>query len=229
MKLGITVDAPNRIFVRGRGLDAELGGRIRIVGPVTNISPIGKFELRRGRLSILGQRIDLTEGSVTLAGDLDPLIDLTATTQAGDVEAMINLKGPASDIQVTFSSSPELPQDEILAKIIFGRDLGDLSPGQIVRLASIAAELTGGNSPGLVDSLRKGTGLDDLDVVQDSDGNSAVKAGKYVADNVYLGVQAGQTKSTATINLDITDNITARGSVSSEGDTSLGIFLEKDY
>ncbi len=228
LNLNLVINAPNQIFVRGRGLDAELGGRIRLTGPVTSVQPLGRFTLRRGRLAILGQRIDLTSGTITLAGDLDPIIDLTATTRAGDTEAYIRLKGRASNIEVTFSSSPELPQDEVLALIIFGRGLGDLSPAQIARLASIAAELTGGSSPGLVDSIRQGTGLDDLDIVQDSDGNAAVKAGKYINDNVYLGVQAG-SKSEATINLDLSDSVTARGAVSSDGDTSIGIFLERDY
>lgn len=228
LRLNVLVRAPNQIFVRGRGLDAELGGQIRVVGPVTNISPEGTFELRRGRLSILGQRIDLVEGAIALTGTLDPLLDFTAKTDAGDVEAFIIVRGRASDLDISFTSSPELPEDEVLARIIFGKGLGDLSPAQIARLASVAAELTGGNSPGLVDSLRKGTGLDDLDIVTDADGNTAVKAGKYIRDNVYLGVQAGEA-SEATINLDVTDNVTVRGAVSSEGNTSLGVFLEKDY
>ena len=228
LRLNVRVDAPNQIFVRGRGLDAELGGRVQVTGPITNVQPVGAFELRRGRLDVLGQRIDLTEGKVRLTGDLDPELDLVARTDAGDVEAFIRLSGRASKLDVTFSSSPELPQDEVLSRIIFGRSLNDLSPIQIARLASIATELTGGRSPGLVNGIRAGTGLDDLDVVQDEDGNAAVKAGKYVSDNVYLGVQAGR-KSEATINLDVTDDVTVRGAVTPEGDTSLGIFLERDY
>jgi translocation and assembly module TamB len=229
LRLDVTVNAPNQIFVRGRGLDAELGGNIRVQGPVSNVQPIGQFELRRGRLSILGKRIDLTEGTISLTGDLDPVVNFVAQTSAQDVEAYIIIKGRISDVDVSFTSSPELPQDEVLALIIFGRGINDLSPVQIARLAAIAAELTGGNSPGLVDGIRRGAGLDDLDVVEDDDGNAAVRAGKYVSDNVYLGVEAGQKNTEATVNLDITDNLTARGGVSSDGETSLGIFLEKDY
>ena len=228
LRLDVTVNAPNQIFVRGRGLDAELGGRIRLTGPVTNVQPVGRFELRRGRLSILGQRIDLNEGEITLSGDLDPRLRLIAQTTTEDVTAFITLSGRVSDLDVTFTSDPELPQDEVLARIIFGRGLSDLSPVQIVRLASIAAELTGGNSPGLVDGIRAGSGLDDLDVVQDDDGNAAVRAGKYVSDNVYLGVEAGRN-SKATINLDINEDVTARGSVAADGETSLGVFFERDY
>ena len=229
LRLNLTIRAPNQIFIRGRGLDAELGGSVRLTGPVNNVSPVGSFQLRRGRLSVLGQRFDLTEGRVTLNGDLDPVLYLVAQTDAGDVTAFITISGPASDIEVTFTSNPELPQDEVLAQIIFGRTIDELSPAQIIKLASIAAELTGGSSPGLVDSLRRGTGLDDLDVVEDKQGETAVKAGKYLSDNVYIGVQAGQNSQEATINLDITDDLTARGTVDSEGGSSLGIFLEKDY
>jgi translocation and assembly module TamB len=209
-------------------LDAELGGSLGLSGSLDNIVPLGSFTLRRGRLSLLGQRLDLQSGTITLAGDLDPLLNFVATTQAGDTLASIQLRGTASDLKVTFSSSPELPEDEVLAKIIFGRNLTDLSPAQIVKLASVASELTGGNSPSLVDGLRKSTGLDDVDIVQDDQGNAAVKAGKYISDNVYLGVQAGK-ETEATINLDITDSLTARGSVGSDGKSSLGIFFEKDY
>ena len=228
LRLRLNIYAPNQIFVRGRGLDAELGGRLGLTGSLDNIVPLGSFTLRRGRLSILGQRIDLEEGTITLAGDLDPLLDFLASTDTGDVIASIRLQGTASNLQVSFSSSPELPEDEVLAQIIFGRNLTDLSPAQVVRLASIASELTGGNSPSLIDSLRSGTGLDDVDVVQDDDGNAAVKAGKYISDNVYLGVQAGK-ETEATINLDITDSLTATGSVDTEGNSKLGIFFEKDY
>jgi translocation and assembly module TamB len=228
LSLNISVNAPNQIFVRGRGLDAELGGQVRLVGSLNNLQPQGRFILRRGRLSILGQRIDLDEGSIGLAGDLDPIIDFVASTISGDTQSFITLSGPSSDIDVSFSSIPELPQDEVLANIIFGRNLSDLSPLQIARLANVATELTGGSSPSLIDDLRKSTALDDIDLVEDKNGNAAIKAGKYINENVYLGVQASQ-ETEATINLDITDSLTARGSVNSNNESTLGIFFEKDY
>lgn len=228
LRLEVRINAPNQIFVRGRGLDAELGGQVTLLGPITNISPIGGFTLKRGRLSILGQRLDLQEGIITLAGDLDPLLNFLASTQSGDTTAFIRLQGKASNLEVSFSAEPELPEDEVLSQIIFGRGISDLSPTQIARLASIANELTGGNSPSLIDDLRESTGLDDIDVVQDGDGNAAVKAGKYISDNVYLGIQAGQ-ETEATINLDITESLKARGSVNSQGESKIGVFFEKDY
>jgi translocation and assembly module TamB len=230
VRLDITVNAPRRIFIRGRGLDAEVGGSIRVTGPVTEVQPVGAFELIRGRLQILGRRITFDEGSVTLIGDLDPFVNLVARSQSGDTTVIITVSGRASDIDIDFSSQPILPEDEVIAQLIFGRGIGDLSAFQIAQLAAAVAELSGGQNTSLLGQLRQSTGLDDLDVVTDSDGNAAVRAGRYIQDNVYLGVQAGSGGSSEiTIDLDITENLKARGAAGADGDTSLGIFYERDY
>ena len=229
-RLDVAVNAPNRIFVRGRGLDAELGGSVRLTGPVTDIRPVGGFDLIRGRLGILGQRITFDEGSVTLIGDLDPFLNFVARSGGRDITVFITVSGRASDISVKFSSQPELPEDEVLARLIFNRSINELSAFQIAQLAAAAAELAGGSNTSLLGSLRSATGLDDLDVVTDSEGNAALRAGRYIQDNIYLGVEAGAEGSTrGTINLDITEDLKSRGTVGSSGDSSLGVFYEKDY
>jgi len=229
-RLDITISAPNQIFIRGRGLDAELGGNLRVTGPVNDIQPIGGFELIRGHLQIIGQRITFTQGRVTLIGDFDPFVDFTATSQGQDITVTVTVSGRVSDLNITFSSQPELPQDEVLAQLIFKRSLSELSAFQIAQLAAAAAELAGGGNNSLLQNLRQATGLDELDVVTDSEGNAAVQAGRYIEDNIYLGVQAGAEGTTkGTVNLDITPDLTARGAVGSDGDSSIGLFFERDY
>ncbi|MCF2872397.1 translocation/assembly module TamB domain-containing protein [Octadecabacter sp. G9-8] len=229
--IDLNVRAPSRIFVRGRGLDAELGGQLRLTGTTNDIVPIGRFDLVRGRLSILGQRFDLDEGYAQLQGDFIPFLRLVATseTRTGTVVSII-VEGPADDIEVRFESSPELPQDEVLAQLLFGRDLSSISPLQAVQLASAVATLAGSGDGGVVNRLREGLDLDDLDFVTDDDGNAAVRAGKYISDRVYTDITVG-TSGTSEINLniDIDRNFTARGSVASDGETSVGIFFERDY
>ncbi|WP_193175981.1 translocation/assembly module TamB domain-containing protein [Oricola nitratireducens] len=230
VRLDVTINSPNRIFVRGRGIDAELGGRLRVTGPLDALQPVGSFNLIRGRLSILNKRLQLTEGRITLTGSLDPMINLVAQVSGDEIVANVGLSGRASDLSLDLSSSPELPQDEILARVLFGKGIANLSPLQIANLATAAASLaSGGSGVGLSEQIRRGIGVDDLDVVQDKEGNVAVKAGKYIQDNVYLDVQAGQSGGEASINLDVTDSLTAKGTVNSSGDTKFGVFFEKDY
>ena len=42
--LAIRVDAPSRLFVRGRGINAELGGGLDITGDTNNIISAGSFD-----------------------------------------------------------------------------------------------------------------------------------------------------------------------------------------
>ncbi len=230
LTLDIRIRAPRQIFVRGRGLDVELGGEMVVRGTLADIQPVGQFTLRRGRLNILGQRIEFEEGSLQLVGNLDPQINFVARTVSDDVTATITVEGSASSPKITLSSEPQLPADEVLARIIFNRSAANLSAFQLAQLAAAAAELTGGGGNGLLDQLRSVTGLDDLDIVTEADGSTALRAGKYVSDNVYVDVQTGSDGvSRAQINLDINRNLSARGSVASDGNTTFGLFFERDY
>lgn len=229
--IDLTISAPSRIFIRGRGLDAELGGELVLTGNTNNIIPIGRFDLIRGRLSILGQRFDLDEGFAQLQGDFTPFLRLVATTETrtGVIISTI-IEGPASDIEVSFESTPDLPQDEVLAQLLFGRDLSSISPFQAVQLASAVSTLAGDGDGGVVAQLRQGLNLDDLDIVTDAEGNTGVRAGRYISERVYTDVTVGAGSSTEiNLNFDITDSITARGSATSDGDTSVGVFFERDY
>jgi translocation and assembly module TamB len=69
-----------------------------------------------------------------------------------------------------------------------------------------------------------------MDVQTDAEGNAAVRAGRYLSDNVYTDVTVGGGgEADISLNIDLTPNITARGSFSSDGSSSLGVFFERDY
>jgi translocation and assembly module TamB len=228
--LDVTLSAPQQIFVRGRGLDAELGGQLRVTGTTTAIVPIGEFSLIRGRLDVLGKRFTLTEGQVALQGALMPWVMFKATTSQSDLDISLTLEGAATEPVLTITSSPELPEEEVLARLLFDKGLSTLSPLQAAQLASAVATLAGKGGDGIVSKLRQSFGLDDLDLGTDASGNATVRAGKYIARNVYTDVAVGSSGTAeVTLNLDITKQLTARGSVGSGGGSSLGLFFEKDY
>jgi translocation and assembly module TamB len=230
LQTDIRIRAPNRIFVRGRGLDVELGGELTLTGPTDALVPVGEFTMRRGRLEILGQRIEFTEGSLKLQGSLDPEIFFVARTSSQGVTAIVTVSGRVSQPDIAFSSQPPLPEDEVLARILFNRSVNDLSPFQIAQLAGAAAELAGGEAPGILGQLRAATGFDDLDIITEEDGETAVRAGRYIDDNIYLDLEAETDGDTsARINLDISENLTLRGSVATDGNSTLGVFFQRSY
>lgn len=232
LRLDVKVAAPARIFIRGRGLDAELGGELTLVGNSSAPRALGGFELRRGRLALLGERVEIERGVVTLDNDFDPTLDFQATTRGESITVTATVTGQASRPQIGFSSVPELPQDEVLAQFLFQKNVAELSPLQLAQLGAAAAELggVGGGGPGLMGNIRNATGIDDIDVVMDKEGNTGVKAGRYISDKVYLGVKGGAADSSGvTVDLNITDSVKARGETDVSGKSSVGVFFEREY
>ncbi|MGA9824421.1 MAG: translocation/assembly module TamB domain-containing protein [Methylocystis sp.] len=230
--LDVKVSAPNRIFVRGRGIDAEFGGELKISGTAQNPKIIGGFDLRRGRLQLLTQRIDITRGVLTFAGGLTPQLDFTAETTAADVTAQIAVSGPAAQPSFSFTSTPELPQDEVLSRLLFAKASGSLSPLQALQLATAVAQLSGADTGGGgFEKMRKALGVDSLDLAAGGAGGPTVGASTYLTDNINVGVRAGAKPADAAVNvgLDVTKRLRVQSETRMDGHTSVGVGVEWEY
>jgi len=229
--LDLTISAPSRIFVRGRGIDAELGGDLRLTGMMRDPVAIGAFDLRRGRLAIIGNRLDFTRGRLTFTGNLTPELDFVAETRAADVTARISVTGPAAEPQFAFSSDPDLPQDEVLSRILFSKASGGLSATQALQLAQVAAQFSGGGGDGVFESLRRSLGVDDLDISLGADGGPAIGISRAISDRVSVGVKAGASteQSGVSVNIDVTRRIRVQGEVGASGSTAVGVGAEWEY
>ncbi len=181
VRLDLTIDAPGRIFIRGRGLYAELQGRLHIGGTAAAPRPSGGFDMRRGNISVAGQTLTFTTGKVGFdgSGKIDPTLDFVASSTSGNVTANLIVGGYASDPKITLSSTPELPQDEVLAQLLFGQSAASLGPFQLAEIAASLAQLTGasgGFDP--LGSARKALGLDRLSVGGGSGGHRRQRRGR---------------------------------------------------
>jgi translocation and assembly module TamB len=228
--LDVELEAPGRIFVRGRGLDAELGGTLRLGGTTADMIPGGAFTLIRGRLDLLGNRFTLTDGSASFIGSFLPVVRLAASTESGGVVTSVILEGPADGPEIRFESVPELPQDEVLARLLFGRALASLSPFQAAQLGLSVATLTGRAEAGFIDRTRRALGLDDLDFTTDARGTTALRAGRYVSERLYTDLSVNsQGRSEVRLQLDLSPSLTLRGRADSAGRSAVGLFFERDY
>ena len=233
--LDLAVDAPQQVWVRGRGLDVELGGALKIGGTTDKPDVDGGFKLRRGSLDIVGKRLDFKEGQLTFEGgeQIDPYLDLTAETRAETITVTAKVEGPARAPKISLSSVPDMPEDEILARLLFGKSAGALSPFELLQLAQATADLAGVNTgPGVLDKIRQSTGLDRLSLQQtDPAAGPSLSAGRYVSDRVYVGVSQGATSasSAATVEIEVTPNVKVESEVGAGGTGKAGVNLEWDY
>lgn len=227
--LDITLSAPNRVFARGRGVQAELGGEIRVRGTTAQVVPAGQIELIRGNMDLLGRSLKLTRGLVSLQGKLEPYVEFAATSSTSEGTATIEISGPLGSPKIEVFSNPERPSEEALAMLIFGNRFAEMSPLAIAQMAASLAELSG-KGGGLTGKARKGLGVDELSVGADEDGNAKAGAGLYVMDNLYTEFSVNADGDTElNLNLDVSDKLTLKGKVDNKGATALGVFFEKDY
>ncbi|GAA6209804.1 hypothetical protein NBRC116601_30970 [Cognatishimia sp. WU-CL00825] len=226
--LDVSVQAPSRIFVRGKGLDVELGGAIRLGGTTDDLVPSGGFDLIRGRFSLQGQRFDVDEASVRLRGSFDPYIRIVSSASAANTRITLTLEGPVSAPELSLTSVPSLPEDEILARLLFGRSAAKLSPVQALQLVDTISSLAGGKT--LTSGLRKSLGVDDFDLSTDETGQAQLRLGRYISENAYSNVELdGNGDVEIQLNFDVSPNLTLRGRVNSQGQSGVGVYLERDY
>jgi translocation and assembly module TamB len=244
--LNLVLDAPGRIFVRGRGLDAELGGKVVFQGTLASPQPVGGLALRRGTFSVVGQTLSLTSGTIDFAGAglTNPSLLLVATSARSGLTTNLTISGSVRDPLVKLSSTPDMPQDEILARLLFDNSTAKLSPFQIAQLAAGLASLSGATSGfgDPLDNLRRSFGLDRLSVGSSASGAPALEAGRYLAPGVYLGARqsASGGGTEATVQIDIAKGLklettvgngtgSATGSGSGTDSAKVGITYQLEY
>jgi translocation and assembly module TamB len=247
--LDITVDMPGNIFVRGHGLESEWRGRLKITG--TSAAPViaGSLEQIRGSLDLLGKTFNVTRGTITFDGStkLDPVLDIAAEVSTSDITAQVTIAGVASAPTIKLSSTPVVPQDEILSRVLFDRGVGQLTAAQGLQLAAAAGTLAGGG-PGMLDRLRGGLGLDWFNfgsgpagaasgtlnpraAAGSSTGGTALSAGKYIAPGVSVGVSQGLSPPTSkvTVEIEVRPHLTIGGEAGQSGSTGIGVNYNYDY
>lgn len=245
MQLDLGVNIPDKFFVRGRGLDVEFKGRLTVKGPADNPVVRGTLNVVRGTFLCLSRTFKVTSGQIAFDGGTPPVPFLNINTQvnAGAITAQVDVTGPADAFKLKLSSQPSLPQDEIMAQILFGQSVAKLNTFQALQLAYSVNQLAGGYGPDVMGETRSFLGLDRLDFsggdqsgtnnsgsTNDSTGPS-VTLGKYVTDRVYVGVEQDLTdsKQDVIVEVNITPNFSVESKAGSRSGAGLGFNWNYDY
>lgn len=243
VRLALTISAPQAVFIRGRGLDAEVGGQFTVNGNPEAPQVLGNLTLRRGKFDLLGKQLSFTRGNVSLSNvnEIDPELDFAATTTVDSTTIEVDITGSSRAPKIALTSSPQLPQDEVMAMLLFGKSSSSLSPVEILSAAQALAELTGGTPPagGIFGRLRQSLGLDQLSVNSSSSTNAngttssspSLQGGRYVAPGVYVGAQQGASadSSRGVVEIEVFKHTKIQGAIGTDSNDKIGAKMEWDY
>lgn len=232
----VDAKAPSRIAVDGLGLDSEWGIDIKLRGSVTDPRIGGEARLVRGDYRFSGTRFELTDGVIDFDVNrpIDPRLDIEARASANGTNVLIDITGNAQRPEIAFSATPALPEEEILARLLFGGSVTSLSATDAIQLGAAVASLQGGGG-GLdpIGALRRSIGLDQLRIVSADPAlgrGTGVALGKNLGRRAYVElVTDGQGYSATQVEYRITSWLALLGSVTTIGRDSVLAEISRDY
>ncbi len=202
--LDVEVTLPDRCFIRGRGLDAEWQGNLHVSGTAAQPEIGGSVTVVRGHVDFLTKRFGLAESIIRFQSESPPrpMLDITGVNRRRDLTIRLRATGPVDDPDITVESDPAYPRDEILARLLFDRELREITPLQAVQLALAVRTLTG-KGGNITEKLRQSIGVDELDVRTTEEGETVAGVGKYLTEDVYFRVEQAVNGETTQVSVEV--------------------------
>jgi len=232
LMLDLVITAQRNIFVRGLGLDSEWKMNLNITGDAAAPVVTGKIEKVRGTLDLLGRPFKLVRGQLTFDGgsEIDPLIDTALELEANGIRGGIVVQGRASAPELRFASTPSLPEDEVLPRLLFGESRQSLSGPEAIQLGAALATLFSGKA-GPLGFARDTMGVDVVRVDSDDDEESSLTVGRNLGKGVFVGVRQGLSGqgSAVTVEVEVFDGVVVDTEIGEKGNANIGIMLRHDF
>lgn len=213
------------VRVVGRGLNVEMNVDARVTGTISRPVLAGTARVVRGDYDFAGKRFVFDErGTVSLSTNPEQIrLNLTATRDDPALTATIRVTGTAARPAIALTSTPALPQDEILSQVLFGRSASQLSAFEAAQLAAGVAALAGGGGFDVIGNLRELAGLDRLSFGGEAS-SLTVAGGRYITDDVYLEIiGGGENGAAVNVEWQVRRNLTVSSKLGGQGDASLSI------
>jgi translocation and assembly module TamB len=189
------------IHVRGKDLDIELESDLQVATGTEGAAkgkPLltGSVRVRRGRISINGQRFDIDEGTATFDGspEINPALTIRLTRQFPEAQVIVQISGTPKSPRLQMTSDPPIyDQGQIFSLILTGQAGGAPSAGRGPDPTSAITSMVLGR---IADQIAPQLGLDVLRVenvdLLSAQGqplggtDTRVEVGKYVSDRIYV-------------------------------------------
>ena len=234
-KLDLDVDG-GPLTVVGLGIDSRWTTALKIGGSVDAPRLTGRADLIRGDYEFAGRNFKLERGIIRFRGEspVDPLLDIRAEARVQGLDASVVVGGTGLKPEIRFASVPQLPQDELLSRILFGTSITNLSAPEALQLASAVAALqSGSGSLDPINAVRRAIGLDRLRILPAdvaTGQKTAISAGKYIGRKLFVEVITdGQGYSATRVEYQVTRWLSILSSISTIGRTSANVRVSKDY
>jgi autotransporter translocation and assembly factor TamB len=187
VQFSLVLEDPLR--VRGPSADMDWTGSFELLRRAeTPPQAKGMFQTRGGRVSLLGHDFAIETATIRFPeeGELDPFVDLVATTDTNEALVTMLVRGRASRPRLELRSEPPMPESDVFALLITGH--ADASQADDREFSAKAASvLAAVQNPALQQHMRDTIGIDRVGVgFGETVEQPIVTVGKRVNEKLYM-------------------------------------------
>lgn len=228
--------AGGNLQVTGLGINSRWTTNLAIGGAADSPRFTGTADLVQGNYDFSGKIFRLNDGVIRFRGESppDPALNIRAEATVEGLDATVSVTGSGLKPEISFTSTPAMPEDELLSRILFGTSITNLSAPEALQLASAVAAFQSGNGTlDPINALRRAVGLDRLRIVPadvSTGQKTALGAGKYITRKLFVEVITdGAGYSATQAEYQVTRWLSILSTVSTIGRSSASLRVSKDY
>jgi translocation and assembly module TamB len=141
LPLRIAVKLDDNLVVRNRTASLRVGGTLSVEGTTAAPAVLGVLETREGRVTFRDRRFTIVTATARFVDPrrLDPFFDAVATARIREYDVTARVSGRTDRLDVRLTSTPPLPQEDLLALVAFGVTRAELERSPAGVLAEEAA------------------------------------------------------------------------------------------
>jgi translocation and assembly module TamB len=136
---------------KGQGADVKLLGEVRLKTEArtgeskqSNLRATGVVRVDQGYYKFYGQNLTVERGQITFQGPVDdPALNIRAVRTVGTNEVGVEVTGTLANPSARLVSTPDMPDEEKLSWLLFGRSSSTLNTSDGSAIAGAAALLLG--------------------------------------------------------------------------------------
>jgi translocation and assembly module TamB len=227
--------------ITGFGVQGFPFGTLNIVGNMGNPQVNGQIDIARGKIEFFGKNFKITKGGIAMKAN-NPLFNVAAEYKIDKTTINLSLKGTVQNPDVVLSSTPQIPKDEIVALLIFGRGKKELSPFQALQLANTVYQLSRGKSGAgstfdIVGKTERLLNIDELNINSGDNNSVNIGAGKYISEDIYIATEYNPITANnifrlelkLTDSIDIISRLNRTNKVNNTNNSEIMLIKSKDY
>lgn len=228
---------PRNVWVVGPETAVEVQGSLLVDKNFNEPFVIGgSAQAVRGFVTYKGRKFEIERGRITFTGAdrINPILDVVGRHDVSDYAITLHVEGESRRPRLTFSSTPDLPDEDILSLLAFGKTIDRLSGSEQTALSAQGAAIAGNILSGILEKRVGNTlGLDTLEVdVGDELGTGSVRGGRYVTQDLFLSYErqlGEQSGNTVEVEYSLGPRVKLKGASDDQGQSSLDLFWRIEY